>query len=307
VHADAAWGGYLTTIFRRPDGGFRDRDELRAEYKYFPSELVYESFKALGECDSITVDPHKLGYVPYAAGAFLCRNRDVVDFLTQRAAYVFDLGDSDEQVAPGDKLRNLGQYILEGSKSGAAAAAVYVTHRVLPLDCEGFGRLLSHTVHTSEDFFDKAREVAAEMRDRVRILVPFEPDSNVICLGLNPADNRDLARMNRFARSVFASMKVDAAQPLQVKSFIGSYTSLLKESAPREQSLRILEGLGLDPATFRSLPEDADREADHIFLLRHTLMNPWLAKKQDGASYIDRYWAYLVELLEAALAEDRRL
>jgi hypothetical protein len=178
---------------------------------------------------------------------------------------------------------------------------------VLPLDCEGFGRLLSRTVHTSEDFFDQAREAAARWEDRVRILVPFEPDSNVICLGLNPAGNRDLARMNRFARSIFASMKVDAAQPLQVKSFIGSYTSLLKESAPREQSLRILQGLGIDPATFRTLPEDPAREADHIFLLRHTLMNPWLAQEQEGASYIDRYWTYLSELLGAALDEEKRL
>ena len=307
VHADAAWGGYLASIFRRPDGGFRDRDELRGEFRYFPSELVYESFAALGRCDSITIDPHKLGYVPYAAGAFLCRNRDVVDFLTQRAAYVFDLGDSDEPVAPGDKLRNLGQYILEGSKSGAAAAAVYVTHRVLPLDSEGFGRLLSRTVHTSEDFFDQAQKAAERLGDRVRIVVPFEPDTNVICLGLNPAGNRDLAHMNRFARTVFAAMKVDAAQPLQVKSFIGSYTSLLKENAPREQALRILEALGIDPATYRALPEDEEREADHIFLLRHTLMNPWLSKKQDGASYIDRYWTYLAELLDATLAAEKRL
>ena len=54
------------------------------------------------------------------------------------------------------------------------------------------------------------------------LIVPFEPDSNLVCLVLN----RSLARMTRFARRVFRRMKVDADRAVQGARFIGSYTSL---------------------------------------------------------------------------------
>ena len=301
LHVDAAWGGYLSSVFRREDGGLVDRARLRAEYRYFPSDAVYGAFSATQHADSITVDPHKLGFVPYAAGAFIARNRGVVDFLTQKAAYVFDLGDSELPETMDEKLNNLGQYILEGSKSGAAAASVYVTHRVLPLHEDGFGRLLKQTVHTCELFWDKAREMAERWKEKVRLTVPFEPDTNLVCLAINPVENDSLAVMNAFGRRIFAEMRVDATRPIQAKTFIGSYTSLTKENLPGDQAHRILDALGIDPATYSILPKDVIREADHIYLLRHTLMNPWLTAFVDDRNYVEMYWDYLGQLIDQAL------
>lgn len=301
LHIDAAWGGYLMSMFREQDGGFRKQEEMRSEHRYFPSDEVYAAFSAVREADSITVDPHKLGYVPYAAGAFIARNREVVDFLTQKAAYVFDLGDAAHDTPMDVKLRGLGQYILEGSKSGAAAASVYVTHKVLPLDQNGFGQLMTKTIGTCEFFWDQAREKAERWKDRVTLTVPFEPDTNLVCLAINPADNSSLAAMNRFGRAIFASMKVDAKRPVQVKTFIGSYTSLTKENVGGAQADRILDDLGIDRATFQTLPKDSKRDADHIFLLRHTLMNPWLQSKVEDRNYVEMYWDYLDELIDRAL------
>ncbi len=301
VHADAAWGGYLASVFRETDGSFRGYDELRSGFQHFPSRDVYESFRALGEVDSITVDPHKLGYIPYSSGAFIARDRRVVDFLAQKAAYVFDLGMSDEELPMSKKLRNLGQYILEGSKPGAAAASVHVTHAVLPLDKTGFGRMLAVTVHSAEYFHASVDRMRAKLADVVDIYVPFETDTNLICLVVNPKGNRDLAVMNSFGRTLFAAMKVDPSQPIQVKEFIGSYTSLLKDTLAEDQATRILEDLDIDPRTFQSLPSDRSREADHLYLLRHTLMNPWLLHEQGGRNHIDRYWAYLEGLIRASL------
>jgi len=306
VHVDAAWGGYLTSVFRRPDGSFHSRAEVAGDgFLHFPSRTVYEAFRAVSGADSVTVDPHKLGYVPYAAGAFVARNREVVDFITQEAAYVFDLGDHEVEVPRDQKLRNLGQYILEGSKPGAAAAAVHVTHRVLPLDSEGLGRLLRLTVRACEAFYDSVRTAADRLADRVRVCVPFEPDSNLICLALNPAGNTSVAAMNRFGRAVFDRMKVHPEQPVQLRTFIGSYTSLTKEALPGRQADRILDALGLDPDTFQLVPDDPERDADHIFILRHTLMNPWLLASPTGdeRSYIDHYWSYLERVVDEVLRE----
>lgn len=306
IHVDGAWGGYLTSVFRRPDGSFAEREEVARGFKYFPGETVYRAFRALSEVDSITVDPHKLGAIPYTAGAFVARNREVVDFVTQKAAYVFDFGDVAREEPRREKLHNLGQYILEGSKSGASAAAVHVTHRVLPLHNEGFGRLLAETVRNSEYFWDTAKAVSERLADRVTLRLPFEPDSNLVCLIMNPVGNDALAGMNRFGRRVFEAMRVDAAQPVQVKQFIGSQTSIGKESLPPRMSDRILRDVGVDPETFVRVPRDDGREAASIFMLRHTLMSPWLrspviADDEREANYIDLYWEFLERLIQRAL------
>ena len=248
-----AWGGYMASVFRKADGSMVQHKNLRSEFEHFPSETVYRSFEALAHVDSITVDPHKLGYVPYPAGAFVTRNRRVVDFIAQEAAYVFDLGASETEVPYGEKLRALGKYILEGSKPGSAAAAVHVTHEVLPLHDEGFGRLLKGTIHAAERFYDKARETREKLIDLVHLGVPFETDSHLLCLAINPRGNKSLAELNRFGRELFQAMKVDATKPVQIQEFIGSYTSLFAKNTvafdpgthpatARDRSLRFRRG-----------------------------------------------------------------
>lgn len=303
IHVDGAWGGYLASIFRRPDGDMEPREKVARRFRYFPSPAVHGAFAALPEVDSITVDPHKLGYVPYAAGAFVCRNREVIDFIAQEASYVFDVEDSRRARGTGEKLRNLGKYVLEGSKAGAAAASVYVTHKVLPLDDEGFGLLLEETIRATEYLHELVMRRREALADRFRITIPFVTDSNLICFAVNPRGNRDLAVMNRFARRVFESLRVDPSRPIQVKEFIGSYTSLARDNVPAREADRILEELGIDPASFVAEVRDPAREADHIFLLRHTLMNPWLMKEDGGRNWLDRYWDYLETLLDAAAVE----
>src|SRR3546814_85892 len=84
VHVDAAWGGYLAALFRNPDGSMRTRAEVAEGFEHFPSERVHAAFAALGRADSVTVDPHKLGYLPYGAGAFVCRDHRAMPLLSER-------------------------------------------------------------------------------------------------------------------------------------------------------------------------------------------------------------------------------
>lgn len=298
VHIDAAWGGYLATMFRRPDGGVYPRELLRKQFHYFPSQTVYDAFTSLGRSDSITIDPHKLGYIPYAAGAYVARNRGMIDFIAQRAAYVFDVAEEREQGGKSDaqqKLKHLGQYILEGSKPGSSVAAAYVTHRVIPLHGEGFGKILRHTVRCCEYFFDTLDEWRQEVAEYVTVTTPIPPDSNLICLAINPVGNTSLAAMNRFGRAIFSHLNVDATKPIQQRDFIASYTSLLHDAFDTERAAEILTELGVEPSTFT--PSARDAQDDHIFILRHTLMNPWLMAEQEGTNYIDRYLATLKALI----------
>jgi len=302
IHVDAAWGGYLASVFRGEDGGFVERERLWSEFRYFPSRTVYDAFDALSEVDSITVDPHKLGYVPYPAGAYVGRNAGMIDFVTEHAPYAFS---SQEQQEPTltEKLSNLGQYILEGSKPGASAASVHVVHNVMPLHTEAFGSMLKETVRASEYFFDMVDELASRLEGEAVIEIPFEPDCNLVCVAVNPAENESAGEMNRFVRGLYDSMRVDSDQPIQNKAFFVSSTALSVEEMDGEHLERLTEDLGLDPST---LVDDADGSRwhdDHVLLLRNTLMNPWLMFEEGGRNYVDRYLEFLERLIRERLTD----
>lgn len=302
VHIDAAWGGYLASMFRDADGNLVDQARMRERFHFFPSERVYKAFAALRHADSVTVDPHKLGYIPFGCGAYVARHRGMMDFISQRAAYVFDEADATADSEYERRFRNLGQYILEGSKPGAAAAGAWLTHRVLPLDDAHFGRLCAETVRNCEYFFEHIEDLREELAGIARVVVPFEPDTNLICLAINPEGNRSLPHMNAFGRRIYAHLAVGERMDIHAREFFGSRTLVHRDTLGERAAMRLIDELGLDPATFVEDPDDPEREADSVFLLRHTLMNPWLSGREHGMNYLDRYCRYLAHLVREALA-----
>jgi glutamate/tyrosine decarboxylase-like PLP-dependent enzyme len=299
VHVDGAWGGYLATLFRNADGSLRPLHEVRRDYRHFPQPEVHAAFAALARTDSITVDPHKLGYLPYGAGAFVCRDHRPMALLAEAADYVFHGHSAEDYLA---RYRHLGRFIPEGSKSGAAAAAVYVTHKVLPLDHEHFGLLPRQTVLAAEAFHARAHAFAREIADVAHATVPFAPDSNLVCLALNPAGNADVAHANAFVRTLHDELRCDPSQPLQLKQFFGSMTTLRPEALGEREMRAILRSLGLDPATLGCNEDDG---GDRLVILRHTLMNPYLIDRENGISYIDLYFDHLARRVRALLAASR--
>lgn len=295
VHVDAAWGGYLTTLFRNPDGSLRPLDEVRQGFRGFPQPAVHAAFAALSRVDSVTVDPHKLGYLPYGAGAFVCRDQRALPLLAERADYVFEDGEAGDYAS---RYRQLGQLVPEGSKSGAMAAAVYVSHRVLPLDHANFGLLPRQTVLAAEAFRAAAGRFVATMAGTVAACVPFPPDSNLVCLALNPRGNRSLAAANAFVRRLHDDLRVDPGQPLQSRHFFASVTTLRRDLVGAQDMRRVLDALRLD-----ATGDDGGQDADHLVILRHTLMNPYLVDHENGISYLDGYFEHLQSRLQALLAD----
>ncbi|HET7843672.1 MAG TPA: pyridoxal-dependent decarboxylase [Xanthomonadales bacterium] len=289
VHVDAAWGGYAASLFRDPDGAMRARDAVAAEFRDFPKPEVHAAFAALGRSDSITIDPHKLGYLPYGAGAFVARDHRGMALLAEDADYVFTPGGpAGDFVA---RHRQLGRFVIEGSKSGANAAAACIAHRVLPLDARHFGRIQARTILATEAFTSAASRFAVRVRDRATVLVPFAPDFNLVCLAVNPAGNRDPARADAFACALHAALGADARRPLQVKEFLGSSTVLHREAAGDAAFDRILEALGLESGA----------RASRLTLLRHTLMNPYLIDEENGISWVERYFEWLEQAIDLLL------
>jgi glutamate/tyrosine decarboxylase-like PLP-dependent enzyme len=298
-HVDAAWGGYLSTLFRRPDGSFLPRGQVRRQFRYFPTPPVYQAFRALAKADTVTVDPHKLGYVAYGAGALVARDHRLTGFVGEGPPYIYDHLDGAAAGERGSsRLQELGDYILEGSKPGAAAAATWLTHTVVPLNCEHFGRLCRQTIRANEYLYDRLRELARKLAPVCKLTVPVEPDTNLICLALNPAGNACLAAANDLGRRIYCHMSIDSSQPVQTRQFIGSYTSIRRASLSDRAARDLAVAIGVEAATFVSFVTDPNTQADHVFLIRHTLMNPWLRVVQNGESCLDRYCAFLESVID---------
>lgn len=293
VHVDAAWGGYLATLFREPDGSLRALATMREQFAQFPSADTHAAIAALGCTDSITVDPHKLGYLPFGVGAFVCRDQRAMALLAEDADYVFGGREGNDYFR---RYHKLGRFILEGSKSGAAAAAVYVTHRVMPLDHAHFGRVVAQTIRAAEAFLQAAMRFAKTMAGRLHVCVPYAPDSNLVCLALNPVGNRSVAGMNAFMDGLYESLRCDPGQAVQARAFYGSHTTLRPEALGPADMARVLAELDLDADTL--LPDHAG--ADRLTILRHTLMNPFLIDAENGISYIERYFDYLAGCVPAS-------
>ena len=300
LHLDAAWGGYLASLFRDADGRLRTREEVATGFRAFPSPGVHAAVAAIPRMDSITIDPHKLGYLPYGSGAFLCRDQRAIGLLAEDADYVFD-------GAPGagyfERHRQLGRYIPEGSKPGANAAAVYVTHRVLPLDHGNFGRLPAQGILAAEAFMDEARGFIERIAPLATATVPFAPDCNLVCLAMNPRGNRDVARMNRFMHGLHDALRADPGQSMQRGEYFGSMTTLRPEAMGATDTARVLQALRLDAHAL----DDGSEDRDRIVILRHTLMNPFLLDGGGaGGGYLRGYFDYLERLVAAALAPGAR-
>jgi glutamate/tyrosine decarboxylase-like PLP-dependent enzyme len=148
IHADAAWGGYYKTMLNSNDDSdpvtFKMIDD-DAMVTLPMSSYVTEQYKVLQMADSITIDPHKSGYVPYPAGGLCYRNSAMRNLVSFTAPVVYHGG-----VDP-----TVGVYGVEGSKPGAAASAVYFSHKVIRPNMDGYGKI------SGECFFNTKRLYAA--------------------------------------------------------------------------------------------------------------------------------------------------
>jgi glutamate/tyrosine decarboxylase-like PLP-dependent enzyme len=198
IHCDAAYGGYFAACFRSSDGNFRGMEEMQGEYAGWPQEEVYKSYAALKDIDSVTIDPHKLGFVPYPAGAIVFRHGRVKELVAQEAAYVL----GSRTTSRAGEI-HIGKYILEGSKPGAAAAATFLSHRTVPLDKTGYGAVLGHILKITRSFCDRFETFAKSIQDEFILQLLVRPDSNIVVYACNPTDNNRLDVMNRFNQTLY--------------------------------------------------------------------------------------------------------
>jgi hypothetical protein len=314
IHGDAAWGGYHISVIRDDF----DMPEPLATFAPTPppavplKQYVIEQFQALGQVDSITVDPHKSGYIPYPAGALCYRNSAMRDLVTFSAPVVFH----------GDAEPTVGIYGVEGSKPGASAAAVYLSHRVIRPSKSGYGKIIGQALFSckklyarllcmarAEDRFvvvpvsrlpaeNDSAKLAAQIqfiRDRIvgktneeiinnpdamNLLAEIGPDQNILAYAFNFKTesgeiNTDLNKTNLLNKALYDRLSIDPGHDIYGYDLIVSTTDLKAAQYGKTFINAYKYRLGVQTS-----PETS------ITVLRSVVMDPWVTETTQG-SFLD--------------------
>ncbi|TBU57540.1 PLP-dependent transferase [Dichomitus squalens] len=335
VHADAAWGGYFASMIRKPS-------PKKTPYGIYPEpsrdfvpsstlrKSTVDQFHALARTDSITIDPHKAGYIPYPAGGLCYRDGRLKSLLTWSAPYL-------AQKASGESI---GIYGVEGSKPGAPAVATALHHKVVGLHDRGHGALLGEAswscrrisahwgaMSTEKDDFivvpfnplpaEKDGPVAlAQQKEYIRTnilgklnedIVTNEAAKDLLCqLGsdlninvfvcnfrINGKVNEDVEEANYLNNSIFHRLSITAPNilPETIPMFLSSTTFEYEHYGECVQHYK--ERLGLEK----------DSQQD-LFVLRNVVMTPFQTAGGFVQTIADTFQSVLVEEMQNVVARN---
>jgi len=328
VHADAAWGGYHVCVLR-DDEGAPPVESGKPESVVELSRYATRHYSALGHADSITVDPHKSGYIPYPAGALCYRNGAMRDLVTFKAPYIVH----------DDAEPTVGIYGLEGSKPGAAVAAVYLAHKVIRPTKRGYGKIHSKSLFNCKRVYARLLSMAqpedrfmvvpvprlpseisggsveAELRfireridgrsdaelladaQAMALLPELGPDVNILTYAFNfkHADGRintSLAQANRLNKAIYETLSLKPGEDVASHDLIVSTTDFEEAHYGKLflESYKRRLGVG-------------DSPGNSITVLRSTVMNPWLTEDEED-SFLDMLEAEFREAISKAMFRD---
>ena len=329
LHVDAAWGGYMRSLFI-PGGPTHFQaphtlaEHMEAVSRFVSRELdlsdgaysrvlpiqwgnqdVLSAFLAFPRADSITVDPHKLGYVPYPCGVVAFRSDRVRQFLAEAAPYLASTAQPDGKPTDHTPPTAVGPYILEGSKPGAAVAGVWLSHRMIPLNRNGYGEIMRASILAARELYERlvhrehwASANQADASFKFVPLMPGPPDTNIVCFLVKEKGSTSLARMNELNRWIYEHFTIESehseGEYSYSQPFFLSHTVLQHSSYSHRSVAELLQRLEIDPSDYRE---------GGLFVLRATLMNPYIVLAEETGRRARPYLAQFTEKL-AARAEE---
>ncbi|QHZ49629.1 tyrosine decarboxylase [Paenibacillus larvae] len=291
IHVDAAYGGYARAIFLDENNQFIDYnklDEVYARHHVFTEKIewltedIYNAFKAMSQVESITIDPHKMGYIPYAAGGIAIKDIRMRDVISYFATYVFEKG--------ADIPALLGAYILEGSKAGATAAAVWTAHKVMPLNVTGYGKLIGASIEGAYRFYHFLQGRQFKVGAKTINVYPLtKPDFNMVDYVFNEEGNTDLAKMNRLNHDFFDQASY-VKGGIYMNEFLTSHTDFAVPDYGHSP-LQYVKSLGFS--------EDEWMKEGKITVLRAAALSPYAHDKEVFNEYAPKIEKAMKEKLEA--------
>jgi len=176
-HVDAAYGGYFCSVLQG------DSCALSATSK--------AALRAFPRASSLTLDPHKLGFVPYACGAFLVPDANAYLVSNIQAPYLEAIADA--------KFPSWST-TLEGSRAATGPSAVWLSAKIMPLNAEGHGGFLNRSLLITRTLHEAVARVSPEIR-----MLDLS-DTNVICFAI-ASEGDTVSEANRKTDRVIAHFR----------------------------------------------------------------------------------------------------
>lgn len=253
-HVDAAYGGFFCTL----KNFLPDLEEPILPYR------VLDALKSIARTNSVTIDPHKLGYVPYASGTFLCADRREYFHSTIKAPYI--AFQSELNYEPGPQT-------LEGSRSAAGPVSTWLTANVIGMDEHGYGRILERSVKSA----GKLSHLLVHADNRIRVNPAGESNIVTFCVA---EEGEALSVTNERSLKIY-----EAFSPQGNHNFVVSKTTL---------SWTDYEKL----LTHYTNRWKAVRDTEELTLIRLVLMNPFFDTVETNISYPEEFVRQLCEVIE---------
>lgn len=228
-HVDAAYGGFFRTAVRVRSNGL--------------SGGIQRALEAMRSATSVTIDPHKLAYIPYSCGVFLARDRKDYALASVTAPYL-------NYETPIDR----GAYTLEGSRPAGGATAVWLTEKCFGFDEKGLGRILARTVRNRLEFETILRRIP-----EVEVLP--SNSTNILCFFFRSKDGT-LSDSSRITLEFYDRHKGTSSAEFYVSK------TVLRAGTHQKMLSRLLRKLRLR------------KDSDELVTIRLCLMNPFLGSKE---------------------------
>jgi glutamate/tyrosine decarboxylase-like PLP-dependent enzyme len=232
VHVDAAYGGYFVLL--------AEGDALYPE--------VARAYRAIREADSIVVDPHKRGLQPYGCGSVFFADATVGRFYKHDSPYTYftsaDL--------------HLGEISLECSRAGAAAAALWTTMQVLPLEAgRGLGPIMARTRAAAVRWAELIRESEA-----LRLVV--DPALDIVTFYPVVEGEQRVSAISAETQRVFEALMEDTERPVYLatlkvsRPMLGGDASLIWD----QDEVLVFRSVLMKPEHYDTVPE-LHRQVEH--------------------------------------------
>ena len=246
-HIDAAYGGYFCSVLKG------DASSLSAA-----SEAALRAFP---RASSLTLDPHKLGFVPYACGAFLVPDANAYLVSNIHAPYLEEIADA--------KFPSWST-TLEGSRAATGPSAVWLSAKIMPLDSHGHGWFLNKSLSITHMLYD----VISRVSPNIRML--DSSDTNVMCFAI-AAEGDSLSEANRKTDVVIAHFR-------ESSELSATRTGLTVENYGQLVTRTVAAWDGV-------------LDSDQLTVVRMVVMNPYL----DNEAIVQNIKTQLADSLRSAL------
>ena len=191
IHVDAAYGGFFALLDDAP-----------------------AALRAIGDADSVVIDPHKHGLQPYGCGAVVFSDPSVGRLYAHDSPYTY--------FTSGEL--HLGEISLECSRAGAAAAALWLTLKAVDLEASLAGARRA------------ALAFAGRLRDSDVLRLHVEPELDIVTY-LPPASS--LTELDAASRAILrAGMEAEDPVFLSTLFVHAAHLPDLEADAPGGRILR---------------------------------------------------------------------